>query len=171
MNKYEENANSLCIVNEKIKNEYFVKGEIIQKIFNAVRKNFILNDSLFSNYASDVMIIINCSMDMVDIITAKIKEFYDENNADFYDIYLTTYEKTINEKINESLLRKEIEIINPNKILYLGFDFYYQSYALSKDDLDLFISGVDEINIIKALEYERVNKKFILLLKYAIAKK
>lgn len=167
MNKYEENINSLYTLNKEFKEKYFTNGEVIQKIFDVVRKNFILNDSLFGNYASDTMIIINGS---INNILEKIKDFYDDNNADFYDIYLTLYEKTINEKINKTLLQKEIEIINPSKILYLGFDFDHPARALSKVDLDLFISGMDDSNKIETLEYESANKKFKSLLKYAVRK-
>lgn len=171
MNKYEENSNSLCIANKEIKDKYFTNGEIIQKIFDVVRKNFIVIDSLFSNYSSDIMIIINCNMTIINTITEKIKEFYDDNNEDFYDIYLTTYKKTINEKINKTLLQKEIEIINPSKALYLGFDFDCPTYSLSKVELDLFISGINDLSKMKKPEYECVNNKFISLLKYAITKK
>jgi len=171
MNNYEKNINSLHIANKEIKDKYFANGEIIQKIFDVVRRNFMISDSLFGNYASDTIIIINSSsMTVTNIIAEKIKKFYDDNNADFYDIYLTIYEKTINEKINKTLLQKEIEIINPSKVLYLGFDFDYPISALSKVDLDLFISGIDDLNKIKTSEHEGVNKKFISLLKYAVKK-
>lgn len=170
MNKYKESSNSLHIANKEIKDKYFTNGEIIQKIFDTVRKNFIVSDSLFGNYASDTMIIINGSMTTINIIVEKIKDFYDDNNADFYDIYLTSYEKTINEKINKTLLEKEIQIINPSKVLYLGFDFDYPAHNLSKVDLDLLVLGIDDLNKMKTHEYECANKKFILLLKYAITK-
>lgn len=168
MNKYEENSNSLHIANKEIKDKYFANGEIIEKIFDAVRKNFMLNDSLFSNYASDTMIIINCSTDMTEILTEKIQEFYDDNNEDFYDIYLTIYAKTINEKINQTLLQKEIEIIKPSKVLYLGFD--YPIHALSKSELDLLLFGIDDTDKMKTIEYQFINEKFRELLQYAITK-
>lgn len=175
MHKYEKNSDSLDIVNKEIEDRYFTNGEIIQKIFDAVRKNFAVNDLLFGNYASDIMIIINGGMPEVNIIVEKIKDFYEENNADFYDIYLTTYRKTINEKINKALLQKEIEIINPSKILYFGFDLNHTSvdkpsFALSKTDLDLFISAVEDFNEKEKHEYEQINKKFNVLLKHAVTK-
>lgn len=168
MNKYEENLGSLCIGNKEFKGKYFTNGEIIQKIFDVVRRHFVLNDSLFGNYASHTMIIINSSK--ANIIVEKIKDFYDENNEDFYDIYLTTYEKTVNKQINETLLQKEVQIIKPSKVLYLGFDFDYPILALSKTDLDLLISNVESLNNVEIPKYKRVNKKFISLLKYVVEK-
>ncbi|OOM46177.1 hypothetical protein CLBKI_51390 [Clostridium beijerinckii] len=87
MKNNEENFNSLHIVNKGIEDKYFANGEIIQKIFDVVRKNFILKDSLFGNYAADTIIAINLNESKLSIIEERIKEFYDRNGADFYDIY------------------------------------------------------------------------------------
>jgi len=171
MSSDENNLNSLCMESKESKYKYFTNGDLIQKIFDTVRKNFRVSDSLFGNYASDTMIIINGSMTMIDIIEEKIKKFYDDNNVDFYDIYLTIYEKTINEKINDTLIQKEIEIINPSKILYIGFDLDYPTIALSKVDLDLFISGIADSRKAETPEYECVNKKFTSLMEYGVTKK
>ena len=121
------------------KNKYFRNGEIIQKIFDAARKNFTVDDSVFGNYASNTMIIIECDSNETDIVLNKIKGFYNKKDTDFYEIYFTIYRKTINEKINNVLIQKEIEIINPDKILYMELDFDYPVCVLSKSDLEIII--------------------------------
>lgn len=122
------------------KDKYFRNGELIQKIFDAARKNFDFNDSVFGNYASNTMMIIECDSNEVDMVLDKIKEFYNDENADFYDMYLTLYKKTINEKINDALIEKEIEIINPDKILYMKLHFDHPTCVLSKDDSQICTS-------------------------------
>jgi len=163
----EEKLKSLHIVNKKIKNRYFANGEIIQKIFDAVRKNFILKDSLFGNYAADTIIAINLNESKLSIIEERIKEFYDRNGADFYDIYLTLYEKTNDDRINKTLLQKEIEIIKPRKIIYLGFDYNCSGPTLSEKELEILVSGISDFNKNDTPEYKYVNDKFKLLMEYA----
>ena len=139
------------------KDKYFRNGELIQKIFDAARKNFVVDDSVFGNYTSDTMIIIDCDSEEVDKVLDKIKDFYNRKNADFYETYLTLYRKTINEKINDVLIQKEIEIINPDKILYMEFHFDYPICALSKNESEVVISK----NLDK---YSSIHKKIICLL-------
>ncbi len=162
MNKHEEKLNFLNIASKEIKDRYFTNGEIIQKIFDVVRKNFVLNDSLFGNYAADTMIAINFTGPKLNIIEDKIKEFYEKRDADFYEIYLTLYEKTNEDRINKTLLQKEIQIIKPGKIVYLGFDYNCSGYTLSKEELELLISDKTDTS-----DYKYVNEKFTYLMEYA----
>ncbi|WP_459482588.1 hypothetical protein [Clostridium saccharoperbutylacetonicum] len=166
MKNNEENFNSLHIVNKGIEDKYFANGEIIQKIFDVVRKNFILKDSLFGNYAADTIIAINLNESKLSIIEERVKEFYDRNGADFYDIYLTLYEKTNDDMINNKLLEKEIQIIKPRKIIYLGFD-NCSGPALSEKELEILVSGISDFNKKDTPEYKYVNDKFKLLMEYA----
>ena len=146
---------------------YFKNSEILQKVFNVVRKNFQLTDPI-GNYDSRLFLIINDDISLNNPVIKIIKSIYECNNTDMYDTYITLYKKTNNKQINDMLIEKELQIMQPVKVVSLGYN--YGSHYISEEDYLFFASCIGDKEKIKQQRYLKIKTQFIELLKYIIIK-
>lgn len=160
--------------NKKISFNYFTKQEAITELYEIVMAKFKLNGcGHFGNYNAKVMFIVdfkNTNDKAIEII----KKFYEDNNANFYSLYITGINKFNNEKINIQVLNKEISIIKPSRIVILGSNIKLnldeKSYlSITYDELNTIIDCIDDgENIKKYSNFSEVRKNVINAFKFAI---
>lgn len=168
MNELENRVNELDDQNAAVAKKYFTNGDILQKIFDVVRKNFDIIEPM-GNYDSDIVILINDDLSLNNNVIKIIKKFYDVNNRNMYDTYITSYSKTSNDKINTTLVQKEISILKPRRVIYLGMNSLNgDNHFLNKVEFDLFKSSIGNADLIVTPEYAAVKNKFVQLMKYII---
>lgn len=168
-NKMKDKLNMLDEKEKETAEQYFTKRHAIEALFSIIRTKFTFKEP-FGNYNSKVIIIVDFDK-MDDKILKLIKRFYEINSQDFYNIYLTPYNKTGNNKIDDKLLEKEIELINPDRVISLGYDnlnLISESMSMSKADYDYFYSCVGNKNLISSDEYKSKKVIFTDMMKFII---
>ena len=163
--KIEERLKELNEKDKQIVQKFFTNSEILDKIFAVVRKNFELIEPM-GNYNSDLMIVVNDDISLNNKVIQIVKAFFDTNGVNMYDTYITTYAKTNNDTINQTLIQKEIQVLNPRRIIGLGVDGC--SNSLTKEEYNLFKSCLGDAEKINTEEYKAIKAKFISLIKYII---
>lgn len=161
----EERLKELDDKDKQTVQKFFANSEILDKIFAVVRKNFELTEPM-GNYNSDLMIVVNDDISLNNKVMQIVKAFFDTNGVNMYDTYITTYAKTNNDTINQTLIQKEIQVLAPRRIIGLGVDGC--SYSLTKTEYDLFKSCLGDAEKINTEEYKAIKVKFISLIKYII---
>lgn len=168
MNELDRKMNELDKENADIAKKYFSNGTVLQQMFDVVRKKLEISEPM-GNYDSDIMIFIDDDLSLNNEVINMIKKFYDVNNKNMYDVYITSVHKTSNDKINSALAQKEIQILKPKRIIYLGVEpSNKNSHFISKVELDIFKKSIGHADLINTQEYVDVKNKFIKLMKYII---
>lgn len=165
----QERLNSLDRDDKEFAEQYFAKRNAIDSLFNVIRSKFAFKEP-FGNYNSKVIIVVDFDK-MDDKILKLIKRFYEINSKDFYDIYITPYNKTGNDKIDSKLLEKEIEFIQPERVISLGHDnlnLGSNSISMNKVDYDFFYNCIGHKDLISSDEYKSKKVMFTSMMKFII---
>lgn len=168
-NKMQEKLNSINEEERIAAEQYFTKRQAIESLFDVIRNKFKFKEP-FGNYNSKVIIVVDFNK-MDDKIIKLIKRFYEINSKEFFDIYLTPYDKTGHKAIDDKLLEKEIEFIKPDRIISLGYDglnLGSESMSMSKADYDYFLSCVGNKDLITSDDYKAKKLVFSSLMKFII---
>lgn len=134
-NTFTNKIKSLNNVDKIISMNYFNKFEAVTNLLEIVlsKKKIIRNG--FGNYNAKVVIVVefnNTSDPIIDLI----KKYYSKNNRNFYSIYITPLSKFEDKVIDMKVLMKELQLINPKRIISLGIDLPNASSSLSIEDLN-----------------------------------
>lgn len=167
--KMKEKLNSINEEEKVAAEQYFTKRHAIESLFDVIRNKFKFKEP-FGNYNSKVIIVVDFDK-MDDKIIKLIKRFYEINAKDFFDIYITPYNKTGHKAIDDKLLEKEVEFIKPDRIINLGYDglnLGSESMSMSKSDYDYFLSCVGNKDLILSDEYKARKLMFSGLMKFII---
>lgn len=99
-------------------NNYFTKKEAIDKVLDVLRSKNLIKKSPFGNSNAKIFFVIDFDKTN-DRCIELIKKYYEANKLDIYSTYFTPFSKTDNPKINFSVLSKELEILNPSRVVFI----------------------------------------------------
>lgn len=116
--RFKEKINSMDKVDKAICNNYFTKSEAIESVLNIVRAKGLLKRSGFGNPNGKVVFVIDFDKLNEPCINL-IKKYYEVNNLDIYSSYLTQFNKTQTASLNFGILKKELEIIQPARVIFI----------------------------------------------------
>ena len=90
--------------------------------------------------------------------------------SDFYSIYITSIDKFCDRKLDLKLLSKEIQIINPNRVIVLGDDIDLPNgISFSKDKLEeLLLCLNDKERKENSKTFNSIRDEFTNCIKYAL---
>lgn len=172
MDKYKEKLDSLDDISRRSCYNYFTKSETIESLLDIIRAKMDVCLEPYGNFNARVVYIVDFNKTN-DPILELIKKFYSLNNSDFYSLYFTPYNKTKVDAINQKILAKELEVIQPNRVIILG-DFAPNTPAsvmsLSCKELDILLSCMADESVAKENEaaFNDVKEKFKSIIKFSI---
>ena len=170
MDKFKEKLNTLDDVHKRFSFNYFTKQEVLTNMTSMVSKSNKIIRSYFGNFNAKVCFVVDFDKTN-DLIIDLIKKFYARNNAEFYSLYITSYNKFGKKDIDEKFLTKELEVINPSRVVFLGdtVSGKFDSINLNKDELNVLIDCLaDKENTKKHNNYKEVRENFIECIKFAL---
>lgn len=167
--KFIEKLNTLDEYDKKLTYNYFTKFEAINNLFEIVLKKKKMIRGSFGNYNAKTVFVVNYD-NTNDKIISLIKKYYEINNADFYSIYITSIDKFCDRKLDLTLLSKEIQIINPNRVIVLGDDIDIPNgMSFSKDKLEELLLCLDDKERKENSKiFNTVKDEFTNCIKYAL---
>lgn len=169
MTGYMEKLETLNENDKDLASSYFNKFSMLDKLFDVVRSKFEFKNP-FGNFNSDVCVIIDYEK-LDNKIIKLIKKFYEINGQEFNSIYITPYHKTINDKINDKVIYKELEIIAPSRVINFGIDnlnLSSESLTMNKSDFDFFYDCIGDKDKITSDKYKSIKAQFTEMMKYII---
>ena len=154
---------------KKLTYNYFTKFEAINNLFDIVLKKKKMVRGSFGNYNAKTAFIVNFDNTNDEIINL-IKRYYEANSADFYSLYITSIDKFNDTKVDLKILTKEMQIINPNRIIVIGSDVEMSnSVNFSKESLDeLILCLKDKERKDNSKLFPTIRDEFINCIKYAL---
>lgn len=99
-------------------NNYFTKRDAIKRVLDVLREKRVLKRSPFGNANGKVLFVVDFDKTS-DPCIATIKKYYEINNLDIYSSYFTQFNKTDSAKLNFGVLKKELEIIKPHRVIFI----------------------------------------------------
>lgn len=168
--KFLEKVNSLDDNSRKLSYNFFTKQKAITGMLDMVMEKKKIVRNHIGNYNAKVCFVVNFDTTNDKIIDI-IKKFYAQNNANFYSLYITSIDKFNERVLDLSILKKEIEILSPKRVIILGDDVALDidSISLNKEDLDILITCLnDKEQIVNYPSYENVKNQFINCIKFAL---
>lgn len=170
---YEEKLNTLTNEEKKKFEIYSKKQTLINMLYDKVFKKIKSEFFPFGNCNSNVLYVIDFKSTNDEFMEI-IKQFYKNNNLDFYSCYYTSYNKTPKKELNDIILNKEIEIIKPNKIIFFGVDDYKYNGKINNmrallDDMNIILKGYKDEEYKKENKelYQKTRAKIINIFKFA----
>lgn len=150
-------------------NNYFIKKGFLETLYSQVRDKVKVEP--FGNANSKIMFAVDFESSSDNIISL-IKVYFERNGVTTYNAYFTQVNKSGSEKLDEVVLAKEIEIIQPNRIVIISdkeFDFVpntVKAHYLSKTKMDRLCNR-KELNLSKE-ETKLIMDEMTIAMKFAI---
>lgn len=116
--KYEEVLNGLNQNERAACHNYFTKREAINKVLDVVRAKNILKRSPFGNANAKTFFVVDFDKTNDPCIEI-IKRYFSANKIDPYLSYFTQFTKTEDTNVNFALLKKELEIVQPHRVVFI----------------------------------------------------
>ena len=116
--RFKEKINTMDKVDRAVCHNYFTKDEAIESVLNVIRSKGLLERSGFGNPNGKVVFVVDFDKTNEPCINL-IKKYYEVNNLDIYSSYLTQFSKTQRASLNFGILKKELEIIQPARVIFI----------------------------------------------------
>lgn len=116
--KFEQRLNEMSQVERAACHNYFTKRDAINKVLDVVRNKNMLKRNPFGNANAKILFVIDFDKTNDPCIEI-IKKYFNVNNADPYMSYFTQFTKTDDNNVNFALLKKELEIVQPNRVVFI----------------------------------------------------
>lgn len=144
-------------------NNYFTKAEAIEKILEVLRTKNVLKRTPFGNPNAKVLFVVDFDKTNEPCIEI-IKKYYQVNNLDIYSSYFTQFNKTDSPKLNFGIIKKELEIIQPHRVIFITdvqMPEIEGSMSLSRSELEevLGYSKIKDIATPEQTERAKLAKK------------
>lgn len=97
---------------------YFTKRDAVKRVLDVLREKKVLKRSPFGNANGKVLFVVDFDKTNDPCIEI-IKKYYEINNLDIYSSYFTQFNKTDSAKLNFGVLKKELEIIKPQRVIFI----------------------------------------------------
>lgn len=131
---------------ENLSEMYRIKTEKMVELFDRAiaagnKSGFTINCEPNFQVNSNVAIVVDHKFTN-EFIMNSIKKLFESNNCNWYDVYITPFTKSENKNVNVRLLENELKIVQPKRVLYLGFPVivkYGETYSISKERFDTFL--------------------------------
>lgn len=116
--RFMNKLNTLDKTEKAICSNYFTKREAVDKVLDVLREKNLIKRNPFGNANAKIFFVIDFDKTN-DRCIELIKKYYEANKMDIYSTYFTPFSKTDNPKINFAVLSKELEILNPSRVLFI----------------------------------------------------
>ena len=167
--KFNNKINNLKEHNKRLSYNYFTKFETINNLLNIVIKKKELIRGSFGNYNAKTVFVVNFDKTSDKVIDL-IKKYYNSNNLDFYSLYITPINKFEDRELDLKVLKKEIQIINPNRVIVLGDEIEFENgISYSREMLDELLICLENEEIKKnSNTFKKARLEFVNCIKYAL---
>ena len=116
--KFEQKLNEMDQVERAACYNYFTKRDAINKVLDVVRGKELLKRSPFGNANAKIVFVVDFDKTNDPCIEV-IKRYFSANSIDPYLSYFTQFSKTEDVKVDFALLKKELEIIQPHRVVFI----------------------------------------------------
>ena len=148
--------------------KFFSNEEIINNMLDVVRKKYDITKESFGDFAPEVIYIYDFEKTS-DYGFKLIKEFYEVNNRSIYNgVYVTSYNKTNNKALNDNILKKEISILKPERVINISDFKIHGSTVFTLNPCDLKKVSLFKYEKTKEDGFEDSKKNVVAAIKYGI---